>query len=306
MLNPKVSIVIPTYNRADFLPKAIQSVLNQTYRNWEIIIIDDGSTDNTEGIVKSYKEARIRYILHKSNLGLSAARNTGIKNSRGEYIAFLDSDDEWFPEKISCQMNIFQKEDSKCGVVCTGGYRIKDNQIISIKSVPINIDSFNEKFLFKNITWTSSVLVKKECFKKAGLFDENLESCEDWDMWIRIAKYYKFIFLEMPLTKYVIHSGQLSENLLKKINARKRILFKYQDELKNRKFVYSHHYYKIGNLCCLSGKTREGRKYLFKGILVYPFCLKYFLCLLLSLFGVSFYSFCIEKKRFIIRKLRLL
>ena len=97
------------------------------------------------------------------------------------------------------------------------------------------------------------MLVKKECFKKVGLFDENLESCEDWDMWIRIAKYYKFIFLETTLVKYVIHSDQLSENLLAKINARKRILFKYQDELKNRKFVHSHHYYKIGNLCCLSG-----------------------------------------------------
>jgi glycosyltransferase involved in cell wall biosynthesis len=112
--------VIPTYNRADFLPKAIQSVLNQTYRDWEMIIVDDGSIDKTEEIVKDYKEARIRYIVHKSNLGSSAARNTGIKNSRGEYIAFLDSDDEWFPEKISCQMNIFQKEDWKCGVVCTG------------------------------------------------------------------------------------------------------------------------------------------------------------------------------------------
>lgn len=306
MLNPRISVVIPTYNRTDFLPKDMQSVLNQTYRDWEMIIVDDGSIDKTEEVVKGYKESRIRYITHKYNLGLSAARNTGIKNSRGKYIAFLDSDDEWFPEKISCQMNIFQKEDSKCGVVCTGGYKIKGNQIMSKKSVPINLDSFYEKFLFENITWTSNVLVKKECFKKAGLFDENLESCEDWDMWIRIAKYYKFIFLETTLVKYVIHSDQLSENLLAKINARKKILFKYKYELKNRKFVYSHHYYKIGNLCCLSGKIREGRKYLFKGILVYPFCLKYFLCPLLSLFGFPFYNFCIEKKRFIVRKLKAL
>lgn len=309
MLNPKVSIVIPTYNRVDFLPKAVQSVLNQTYRDWEMIIVDDGSIDNTEEVANGYKESRIRYIAHKYNLGISASRNTGIKNSRGEYIAFLDSDDEWFPEKISRQMNIFQKEDSKCGVVCTGGYKIKGNQIMSImsiKSIPINLDSFYERFLFENFIWISSVLVKKECFEKVGLFDENLKSCEDWDMWIRIAKYYQFIFLETPLIKYVIHPGQKSENLLDKINARKRILFKYQDELKNRKFVYSHHYYKIGNLCCLSGKIREGRKYLFKGILVYPFCLKYFLCLLLSLFGFTFYSFCVEKKRFIIRKLKAL
>ena len=138
------------------------------------------------------------------------------------------------------------------------------------------------------------------------MFDESLKNCEDWDMWIRIAKYYKLIFVKLPLIKYYIHPSQQSENMLAKVNARKRILFKYQNELKNRKFVYSHHYYKIGNLCCLSGKIREGRKYLFKGILVYPFCLKYFLCLLLSLFGAPFYSFCIEKKRFIIRKLRLL
>ena len=306
MPNPQISIIVPTYNRADFLPKAIQSILNQTYQDWEAIIVDDGSTDKTEEIVKDYNESRIRYIAHKSNLGISTARNTGIKNSKGKYIALLDSDDEWFPEKLSCQMKTFQEEDLKCGVVCTGGYMVKDDKVLGVKAIPADLDNFYEKFLFENITWTSNALVKKECFKKAGLFDENLESCEDWDMWIRIAKYYKFIFLEMPLTKYVIHSGQLSEDLLKKINARKRILFKYQDELKNRKFVYSHHYYKIGNLCCLSDKTREGRKYLFKGILVYPFCLKYFLCLLLSLFGFPFYIFCIEKKRFIIRKSKAL
>jgi glycosyltransferase involved in cell wall biosynthesis len=306
MLNPKVSIVIPTYNRADFLPKAIQSVLSQTYRDWEIIIVDDGSTDNTEEIVKGYNESRIRYIAHKSNLGISAARNTAIKNSKGKYIALLDSDDEWFPEKISYQMNIFQKKDSECGVVCTSGHMIEDDKKIRVKVIPANLDNFYEKFLFENIIWCSSVLIKKECFEKLGLFDEHLKSCEDWEMWIRISKYYKFIFLKTPLIKYLIHPGQLSENLLKKINARKRILFKYQDELKNRKFVYSHHYYKIGNLCCLSGKIREGRKYLFKGILVYPFCLKYFFCLLLSLFGFPFYSFCIEKKRFIIRKSKAL
>jgi glycosyltransferase involved in cell wall biosynthesis len=304
MLNPKVSIVIPTYNRADFLPKTIQSVLNQTYQDWEMIIVDDGSTDKTEEIVKGYKESGIRYIVHKSNLGISAARNTGIKKSKGKYIALLDSDDEWFPEKLSCQMKIFQEKDSKCGVVCTSGYMVKGSKLICTREIPADLDNFYERFLFENFIWVSSVLVKKECFEKAGLFDENLKSCEDWDMWIRIAKYYKLIFLETPLIKYVIHSGQLSENILEKINARKRILFKHQDELKNRKFVYSHHYYKIGNLCCLSGKIREGRRYLFKGILVYPFCLKYFLCLLLSLFGFPFYSFCIEKKRLVFKKLK--
>jgi glycosyltransferase involved in cell wall biosynthesis len=306
MPNPQISIIVPTYNRDDFLPKAIQSILNQTYQDWEAIIVDDGSTDKTEEIVKGYKKSRIRYIAHKSNLGISTARNTGIKNSKGKYIALLDSDDEWFPEKLSCQMKTFQEEDLKCGVVCTSGYMVKDDKVLGVKAIPADLDNFYEKFLFENITWCSSVLIRKECFEKLGLFDEHLDGCEDWEMWIRISKYYKFIFLKTPLIKYLIHSGQISENLSAKIEARKWILFKYQDELKNRKFVYSHHYYKIGNLCCLSGKIREGRKYLFKGILAYPFCLKYFLCLLLSLFGFPFYSFCIEKKRFIIRKSKTL
>lgn len=125
-------------------------------------------------------------------------------------------------------------------------------------------------------------------------------------MWIRISKYFKFIFLKTPFIKYRIHPGQLSEDLLAKIEARKWVLFKYQYELKNRKFLKSHHYYKIGNMCCLTGKIREGRKYLLKRILAYPFCLKYFLCFLLSLFGFPFYNFCIKKKRLIIRKLKAL
>jgi len=301
MWNPKVSIVIPTYNRADFLPKAMQSVLNQTYRDWEMIIVDDGSTDNTEEVVKGYKESGIRYIAHKSNLGISAARNTGIKNSKGKYIALLDSDDEWFPEKLSCQMKIFQEKDLKYGVVCTSGYMIKDDKVISVKAIPNDLDDFYKIFLFKNVIWSSSVLIRKECFEKLGLFDEHLKSCEDWEMWIRISKYYKFIFLKTPFITYLIHPGQISENLSAKIEARKRILLKYQEELKSRKFLYSHHYYKIGNICCLTGKIREGRKYLLKGIMIYPFCLKYFLCIFLSMFGFPFYSFFVRKRDFLSR-----
>lgn len=97
---PTVSVVIPTYNRAHLVGRAIQSVLNQTYQDFEIIVVDDGSTDNTEEVVKSFNDPRIRYIRHDQNRGGSAARNTGIKMARGEYIAFQDSDDEWLPEKL--------------------------------------------------------------------------------------------------------------------------------------------------------------------------------------------------------------
>lgn len=101
---PFVSIVIPTYNRARFLGRLVRSVLNQTYKNFEVIVADDASTDDTAEIIKTFKDDRIRYIRHESNAGAAAARNTGIKASRGEYVAFQDSDDEWLPEKLEKQM----------------------------------------------------------------------------------------------------------------------------------------------------------------------------------------------------------
>lgn len=106
--NPKVSVIIPTYNRAHLIGRAIKSVLNQTYKDFEIIIVDDGSTDKTEEVVKDFKDERVRYIRREKNKGGSAARNTGIKAARGEYIAFQDSDDEWLPEKLEKQMKAFE------------------------------------------------------------------------------------------------------------------------------------------------------------------------------------------------------
>ena len=112
---PKVSVIIPTYNRAHLVGRAIRSVLNQTYQDFEIIVVDDGSTDNTEEVVKSFNDPRIRYIRHEKNRGGSAACNTGIRAARGEYIAFQDSDDEWLPEKLEKQMQVFENTPTGVG-----------------------------------------------------------------------------------------------------------------------------------------------------------------------------------------------
>ncbi len=115
-MNPTVSVIIPTYNRANLVSRAIKSVLNQTYQDFEIIVVDDCSEDNTEEIVKSFNDSRIRYIKHKKNKGGSAARNTGIKRARGKYIAFLDDDDEWLPSKLEKQIMLFEKLSKHYGV----------------------------------------------------------------------------------------------------------------------------------------------------------------------------------------------
>ena len=127
---PTVSVIIPTYNRAHLIDRSIQSVLNQTYQDFELIVVDDRSTDNTEDIIRQFREKdkRIKYIKHDKNKGGSAARNTRIKNSVGKYIVFQDSDDEWFPEKLEKQMKIFETASLEVGVVYTGFWRIKDNK----------------------------------------------------------------------------------------------------------------------------------------------------------------------------------
>ncbi len=128
--NPKVSVILPTYNRAHLIKRAIQSVLDQTYQNFEIIVVDDGSTDNTEEQVRSFNNPKIRYIRYNENKGAAFARNAGIKASRGDYIAFQDSDDEWFPHKLQRQMEAFKNASPEVGVVYTGSWRIKDNERI--------------------------------------------------------------------------------------------------------------------------------------------------------------------------------
>ena len=253
---PKVSVIIPTYNRAHLIGKAIKSVLNQTYQDFEIIVVDDGSTDNTEEIVKSFTDFKIHYICHKHNRGASSTRDIGIKASRGEYIAFLDSDDEWLPEKLNKQMKIFESESSEVGVVYTRDYYV-DEKDKKVKKVHI---PRKEGYIYENllraedVIYISTVLVKNECFKKVGLFDEDLPASEDYDMWFRIAKYYKFRYVKDLLVVCLIHNNQMTANSEIMIEGIKRIQTKYSKEFRKRPYSYSTRYFYLGNKFCHLGK----------------------------------------------------
>ena len=165
---PKVSVIIPTYNRAHLVGRAIRSVLNQTYQDFEIIVVDDGSTDNTEEVVKSFNDPRIRYIRHEENKGAAAARNTGIKAAKGKFIAFQDSDDEWLPKKLEKQMEAFDNASPKVGVVYTGFWSIEGN----VKRYSLNKEivhkegDIHSQILQGNFIGTPAAVVKKACFKK--------------------------------------------------------------------------------------------------------------------------------------------
>ena len=202
----KISVIIPTYNRAEIISRAIKSVQNQTFQPFEIIVVDDGSSDDTRRITKE-QFSHCRYY-YQENQGVSSARNLGIQKAESEWIAFLDSDDEWKPNKLISQLPLLEK--SK---VCHSNEIWKRNG----KTIPQN--KSHQKFgglifeqcLNKCIIAPSTVVAHKNIFYDVGLFDESIKICEDYEMWLRITAKYKVGFDPKELIiKYGGHSDQLS------------------------------------------------------------------------------------------------
>jgi len=290
--NPTVSVIIPTYNRAHLVGRAIRSVLNQTYQDFEIIVVDDGSTDNTEEVVKGFNDDRIRYIRHDENRGGAAARNTGIKAAQGEYIAFLDSDDEWLPEKLERQVKAFEKSDSRVGVIYTGSIAVSQNgEATTDYKAPKLRGSILRELLISNqiIGGGSNVMVKRELLKKLGGFDEALPSCQDWDLWLRLASICQFDFVDAPLVRVCVHGNQITtanawpEGL-------ERLLHKHCGLFEGDKKLLSNWQRYLGSKYCQSGNLKRGRYWLLKSISTNPLNLRSYLYLGGSLLGAHLYT----------------
>ncbi len=216
---PKVSVIIPTYNRADLLPRAISSVLNQTFKNFELLIIDDGSTDDTKKVVDQFieKDARIAYIWQKNSGGPANPRNVGVEKAAGEFIAFLDSDDEWLAEKLEKQLLVFEKTNfANVGFVGCNATIIETVGKDKIKKTEYKIKYSGKVFntiLAGNFIWScTNILIKKEALIQTGAFDTKLKYLDDWDMWIRVSKNYEFDFVDYPLFNYYIHRTNITKN----------------------------------------------------------------------------------------------
>jgi len=205
-----ISSIIPTYNRAEFLTRAIESILNQTYNIDEIIVVDDGSTDNTKEILRKYKNIK---IIKTQNLGVSHARNSGIKNAKNEWVSFLDSDDTWMKDKIEKQIH-FHTNNPKILISHTHEKWIRNNKSIKY---PTSLKKPNGNCFLDNISKckiaTSSVMMHKSIFENIGYFDENMSVCEDYDIFLKISLKYEIGLLEDELiTKYAGHD-QLSTSI---------------------------------------------------------------------------------------------
>ncbi len=207
--NPAVSAIIPTFNRAPWLKEAMASVLSQNYEDFELLVVDDGSTDDTCEMVKDFPE--VRYIRNEENSGVSRARNIGVQNARGSFICFLDSDDLWEKDKLAAQMDWMERR-PECRACYTDELWVRNGRRVN----PMNKHGKYSGDIFRHclplcIVSPSSVMLQASLLAEVGGFDEALPACEDYDLWLRIAARYPFHFIPRRLiVKRGGHADQLS------------------------------------------------------------------------------------------------
>ena len=204
---PKVTVVIPTFNRAQLVTHAIDSVLAQTFQDFELIVVDDRSTDNTAEILRSKYGERITLVSSEVKF-LPIARNTGIKLAKGEYIALLDDDDYWYPTKLEKQVALLESSSPAIGLIYCSNDVIVDGKVSNEKYIASQRGNVFKTLLLENVITgsASAALVRKECFDKVGYFDPILQGAEDRDMWIRIARDYEVDFVPEVLVS-IRHIG---------------------------------------------------------------------------------------------------
>lgn len=227
---PKVSVIIPLFNLRPYVGEAIDSVLNQTYPNIEIIVVDDGSTDNPETVLNKYK-GRIE-LVRQENRGLSSARNTGIRNSEGEYLVFLDADDYVSPNKIEMEVETLEKY-PKVGWVYGVSLVVDENKRV-IRRIPDDVLEPNERppegnifnrLILRCLMLVNAVIIRREVVD-VGLFDESLTSCEDWDFWLRVSVKYDVKHIREPLAFVRYRPDSMSRNAFRLYSNKIRVIKK--------------------------------------------------------------------------------
>lgn len=225
---PLVSVVIATYNMGRYLPEAVASASDQTYGSLEVIIVDDGSTDDTADIVARWQpDARIRYI-RQENLGQQIAKNRGVAEAKGDYIAFLDADDRWKPDKLQRQIPLFG-DDPAVGVVYSDAIIIdQDGRETGRRDIGHPQGRVTEALLYDNFVSFSSAVVSRQALDRCGVFDESLPMSIDYDLWLRISTEFDFRYVDDALLEYRVWPGQMSHKMVKRTDCILRILDKFE------------------------------------------------------------------------------
>jgi len=238
--NPLVSVVLPFYNREKVLPRAVTSVLRQSYQNIELILVDDCSTDLSCDVARSFEDERIRVFSTETNAGAGGARNKGLSEVRGEYIAFQDSDDEWLPSKIEAQVNFLNNAPPSVGAVFGGKllvYEDKQNGSIdgSVKYVPASMHksklSVEDMLIKGNVISPQTLMIRSSVVEATGLFDARLKNNEDWDFMLRLSGACKIHYMEMPVVVAYLQANSITKDTQATTVSLELIANKFKDTL---------------------------------------------------------------------------
>jgi glycosyltransferase involved in cell wall biosynthesis len=287
---PRVSVIIPTYNREHSLGRAIQSVLDQTYGDLELIVVDDASTDETEGLVKSFQDSRVRYLRHGENRGGGGARNTGISAARGQLISFLDSDDEWLPTKLARQVSVFDRGSTTLGLVYVEIVAVTPEGSFRQRSSRKRGRIFRDQIISDQLPPTSAVMVHARCFQECGVFDERLPARQDYDMWLRLCSRFEVDFVDEALVRfYSGGSDRISRSPERVVAGSLMVLEKVMAMIASepepfQRMVMARHYSDLGRRVAGIGCTDKAVPYLLRSLRL-SFSPSTALCLGLCLLG---------------------
>jgi len=294
---PRISAIITTFNRADMLKHSIKSVLSQSYDDYELLILDNSSKDETQEVVKSFSSAKIRYIRH-APMTIPKARNLGVKESRGEFIAFLDDDDEWLPCKLKAEIDVFDNAGSDGRTdklaLSYGGYIEMDSASKDIGShKPVLRGSILRELLFQEDGFTGSAsnpMLRKSVVEELGGYNEDVPTGEDWELYLRLAQKYEIDYTDEPVVRIRAHAGvRLGDNLSDAAMLELSIMKMFPAIFNSDKKLKSFYLQKIGGKFIREGNMGKGRGYIAKAIKAYPGSKTAYVQYISSMMGRKFY-----------------
>lgn len=276
MSDKQVSVIIPTYNSGNYIKDAVDSVLVQNYKNIEVIVVDDGSTDNTKGILSGYIERGEIHYSYQDNAGLAAARNTGIAVSMGEFIALLDADDVWVSDKISRQVELITA--SSADMVFADFHNFTERGIIIENKNTEKIEdglpvTFHMLFDINNFIYPSTALIRRDVFSECGFFDTSLNAVEDYDMWLRIARKFCIIGINEPLSLIRIHESNMSKDISRMLDNELKVILKQRDDVGTLKYLRrrAKAFMLNADRCIYQSNRKQALRFFIYGCITYPF-----------------------------------
>ncbi|MDE3242947.1 MAG: glycosyltransferase family 2 protein [Nitrospirota bacterium] len=277
---PQVTVVLPVYNGARYIREALDSVFAQTFRDFEVICIDNGSTDETRSILEGYGE-RIR-VLRRENRGPCGGRNEGVRKATAQYIAFLDHDDCWYPRKLEQQVAVLSAEPDAVLVLCNSDRMDAEGRLLQVGATSAERATMGDsplgRLMEADQLLSSAILVRRDAFERAGMYDEELRGFEDFDLCARLKREGRFVFLEEPGMCYRVHSASLSHaGKAMVVQSRERFLLRMKalyvgDELKQEliRIMLAECYSDWGMHEVKAGRKNEGRRMLLRSLRLNP------------------------------------